>query len=91
MQYIVWLLNYEFLYFKGGFWFIALPFFTLCIYSNYYIYKRKKEEQENEDLPLENIILNLSKEEKWMLDNLIKKSESGNLDNYITKILKNIK
>ncbi|WP_455796921.1 hypothetical protein [Clostridium butyricum] len=39
-------------------------------------------------MPLENIIIKLSKDEKWMLDNLIKRSNSKDLGDYINKSMK---
>lgn len=87
MKYLNWLINQStFLGLKGGFWFIALPIIVVWIYSEYYLYKRNKKK--DDDLELENIIINLSREEKWMLDSLLK-SSNLDLDSYIRKILIN--
>lgn len=82
----IWIFEGTFLGLKGGFWLIGLPLAILMIYSERYNYrKQKKEEEGSEELPLENIIINLSPEEKWMLDNLIKRSQVNDLGEYINK------
>ena len=88
----IWIFEGTLLGLKGGFWLIGLPLALLMIYSEVYNYKKqKKEQEESEDLPVENIIINLSKEEKWMLDNLIKRSSANDLSDYINKNIDKLK
>ncbi|MFR8044543.1 hypothetical protein [Clostridium butyricum] len=85
----IWIFESAFLGLKGGFWLIGLPLAISMIYLEVYKYKKQKKEiEEVEDLPLENIIIKLSKDEKWMLDNLIKRSNSKDLGDYINKSMK---
>lgn len=88
----IWIFEGTFLGLKGGFWLIGLPLTIAMIYLEVYTYKKqKKAEKDTADLPVENIIVNLSKEEKWMLENIIKRSKSGNLDLYIKDIINRMK
>ena len=88
----IWIFEGTFLGLKGGFWLIGLPLTIAMIYLEVYNYKKqKKVEKDTADLPVENIIVNLSKEEKWMLENIIKRSKSGNLDLYIKDIINRMK
>lgn len=88
----IWIFEGTFLGLKGGFWLIGLPLTIAMIYLEVYTYKKqKKVEKDTADLPVENIIVNLSKEEKWMLENIIKRSKSENLDLYIKDIINRMK
>ncbi|BBK76852.1 hypothetical protein [Clostridium butyricum] len=88
----IWIFEGTFLGLKGGFWLIGLPLTIAMIYLEVYTYKKqKKAEKDTADLPVENIIVNLSKEEKWMLENIIKRSKSENLDLYIKDIINRMK
>ncbi|WP_394900209.1 hypothetical protein [Clostridium butyricum] len=88
----IWIFEGTLLGLKGGFWLVGLPLTIAMIYLEVYNYKKqKKAENDTADLPVENIIVNLSKEEKWMLENIIKRSKSENLDLYIKDILNRMK
>ncbi|WP_148347121.1 hypothetical protein [Clostridium butyricum] len=88
----IWIFEGTLLGLKGGFWLVGLPLTIAMIYLEVYNYKKqKKAEKDTADLPVENIIVNLSKEEKWMLENIIKRSKSGNLDLYIKDIINRMK
>lgn len=88
----IWIFEGTLLGLKGGFWLVGLPLTIAIIYLEVYTYKKqKKEQKDTADLPIENIIVNLSKEEKWMLENIIKRSKSGNLDLYIKDIINRMK
>lgn len=88
----IWIFECTLLGLKGGFWLVGLPLTIAMIYLEVYNYKKqKKEEKDTTDLPVENIIVNLTKEEKWMLENIIKRSNSGNLDLYIKDIINRMK
>lgn len=88
----IWIFEGTLLGLKGGFWLVGLPLTIAMIYLEVYNYKKqKKAEKDTADLPVENIIVNLTKEEKWMLENIIKRSKSGNLDLYIKDIINRMK
>ncbi|KHD14338.1 hypothetical protein [Clostridium butyricum] len=88
----IWIFEGTLLGLKGGFWLVGLPLTIAMIYLEVYNYKKqKKEEKDTTDLPVENIIVNLTKEEKWMLENIIKRSKSENLDLYIKDIINRMK
>ena len=88
----IWIFEGTLLGLKGGFWLVGLPLTIAMIYLEVYNYKKqKKEEKDTTDLPVVNIFLNLTKVEKWMLENIIKRSKSENLDLYIKDIINRMK
>jgi hypothetical protein len=83
-------MQYKFLGLCGGFYFIAIPFLLLIIYSEYLATEKEREYKEEllSRLPNEKLYLDISKEEKWMLDNLVSRSAYNNEDKFLRQAIK---
>lgn len=84
--------NKYFLHFSYDFWFIALPLTLVFIYYKYCLYRNKKKKS-NEiagRLPNEQILLNLNKEEKLMLESIVRINQNKNNDEYLRESIKDI-
>jgi len=81
--------GFVFLGLNEAWWFGGLPFFVFLFWAEYSSYERNKKHIDDltSRLPNEKIYIDISDEEKFMLDNLSKR-ESMNNEKYIRDILK---
>lgn len=81
--------EFTFLGLNEGFWFVGLPFMIFLIWIESTDFEKDNAHIDDltSRLPNEKIYLDISSEEKFMLDNLSKR-ESVNSEKYIRDILK---
>lgn len=84
------MIQFTFLGLNQGFWLVAFPLILICYgFKKLSAYLKYKEYEENTNrLPNEVIVLNLSKDEKEILNHLVKLSGEKNRDAYIRKCMK---
>lgn len=92
MRYFSWLMQYKFLGLHGGFYFIAIPFLMLIIYAEYSSEEKERviKEELVSRLPNEKLYIDISEEERWMLDNLVSRSSCINEDKFLRQAIKEI-
>ncbi|EKQ56403.1 MULTISPECIES: hypothetical protein [unclassified Clostridium] len=91
------LFRYEFLGLNGGFWFIALPLASVWISSNLYLKDRDKNclnalgdfgvIEDIEESELFRMEFKVSKEEKWKIGQVLKRSKYNNVDELVRNSL----
>lgn len=87
----------EFLGLNGGFWLIGLPLLLICLCSHFYLKERDKNMlntledfgviEDLEELELYRMEFKISKEEKWKIGQVLKRSKYENVDELIRKTL----
>lgn len=84
--------NKYFLHFSYDFWFIVLPLLIVFAYYKYCLRKNKKDKSDelSDRLPNSKIYLDLTEEEKFMLETLTKQSDSINSDKFLRQAIKSI-
>lgn len=74
-----------FLHFNLGFWLIAFPIIVMGGYIKYclWINEKRKNEELTGRLPNKKIFINLTEEEKFMLDAITRRSGLGSTDKFL--------
>lgn len=96
LRIITFLINdFTFLHFKGGFWFITIPFILFLVYISK-INKNKINSTEDfidkevEELSLYSIEFKVNKDEKWKIGQVLKRTGYNNIDDLVKDLIENI-
>lgn len=89
--------RYELLGLNGGFWLIGLPLMLICLCSHFYLKDRDKNTlstledfgviEDLEELELYRMEFKISKEEKWKIGQVLKRSKYKNVDELVRNTL----